>query len=686
MNIFQSLCPGKPFTLSVCTFLPGVTFQEVCPYRITDRQRNTYETQWQLVAALSDGIHVEFCADITEPLSGFQVFGLTNGLSSKTEPTYGNDQFLKLLDQASVKIHLQDGNAITVPMNFLSGSLVRKGPARKTYQAHFGHQFGGVHAILDYKSNSPSVGLTLNFHNASLPAKKHFYFKGIELLLPQGLDFSESLKYKTKSGTYIVRPDNHMIPERRQFSRRLQIHPVGFAPVAETWGQGFSNYFNGGYQIQGFEVAHLPNAKNKLYSEYNDALNKFENALGEYNGVTQPCPLWQSMDVSYGGATGGVDIENIVDPATVECKDPVGLELLMMKQLRYRNRQKGPILEPNGNMVECENYMNSDQSLPWKMFANEFQSGQDTPFYYSKAHSNTGFSPYEGALLSWAPIDHQHLRRVTAQDQALVWLTNDPLSKIYALQDAELQRMAYWHLKGGAFDLNAAEAKNGTSLGRELAWMLDCVSFGFAIAPLSRHKRNLWDWVRTVVDFIDKVQMPSGWINRNFGGKIASQAPFNNNYGVGQAYESCFIATAILGAHRVLMSPKALDSLEKLLLAFQDYAWPNGKTGPYYLVPTHKKNSSTGNWELLQSIPTDGLMDTVGTETYNFGHLCGIAQYVATKKPGTKLQVNAWFLKNYGAPNAQDALSKIQMVHPDTWPHVANTMALAQKNIGGVSN
>lgn len=686
MTKLYAHAPGIPFCLSASTFLKGEKFYPVCPYRVTDSTGKSYETQWSLVSETIDGIQVEFNADIEDSLSGPQVFTLTSGSSTKSRPDT-DLSFRPLLDQIKIRFHLQDDTTYDVPVTFPLHINTRLGPARWTLTNHVAHQYGGIHGFLDIKTHAKSWGLDLNFHNGLMPPKGKFYFKAIELLLPPGFDFTESLNYGTRTGTYLVRPEptGHVLPQRRQFSRRLQIHKVGELPTHHLVGQGFGNYFQGGYLPAGYEIGHLTNAASKLQGEINSAQNKFDNALPELtNGPQPPHRLWQSQNVQYGGMTGGQDIESIPDPEIADVRDPQALEMLMQRQLRYHNRQMGPIMEASGYPSMCESYMNADTTIPWQMFSNGFQlSGgkpKEGPFTFSKAMPNSGSCAYETELMNWAPLDHQHLRRLTKHDQELVWFMNDGLSKLYCLQDAELQRMAYWHGKGGRLDIATKPQGGGIDEGREFAWMLDCVSFAASLNIGFEHKQALMAWVNNAAAIAKKVQLPSGWVNVRKGGKAITDPPLSSQYWGGQAFETCFVVHALLTAFKVTGSVDAETALLNLLKSCWEYAWVPGSKGMWTKVATHAKQPD-GSFQLLQSHPT---LSGNGTESYNVGAIPGIAWKMLELHPSSGLRPDLMFIAHQGATSLQDALNKAMAANNSTWPHLANTIALAQKYLNGV--
>jgi len=225
-----------------------------------------------------------------------------------------------------------------------------------------------------------------------------------------------------------------------------------------------------------------PQAEGKAENNYNSTLAKFQNNEGMYSNQTMPESdgLYVLSDIKYQGGTGGVDIENIPHSFAPMLKNVREIETAYITEYRYNTRQKGHIYESNGMPVMPEDYVNADGSTPWKIFSNNWQvSGgqvQDAPFFFSKATGNKGTCDYEDELRQWMNIDHQHLRRVTGRQQMLVWLTNDPMTKIGFLGDAQLQKMAYWTGKNGRWDINSFDEADGIGEGREAAWMIDCVA------------------------------------------------------------------------------------------------------------------------------------------------------------------------------------------------------------------
>lgn len=688
MKIYVN-APGEAFCLSSTLTLKNHSFVKECPYRVKGPNGKTYDTQWSLIARKFNSIHVEVSASISDVFTGPQVFELVAG-QTDVKRTPIAPEMLPLLNQIVLSIKPQNAPAYNVPLSFreTSSSVVhRMGPARTTLLTHAPHQFGGVHGVLDYRYGSNSVGLVLNFHNANFPAKGDFYFDSIELKLPAGLDFTEELVYGTRAGTYLVRPFQHIMPQRMEFSRRLQIHKTGEGIKKSIWGQGFQNYFNGGYLAQGHEIGHQGTAASKVANEYNSVKNAFDNNLPVMAGASpNPHVLWKCQNVTYGGMTGGIDVDAFPAGELADCKDVKGVETLFMKQYRYHCRHMGAIYQQaSGAPILMETYLNPDGSTPWQMFANKFQNSggsiKEAPFYFSKAVSNGGVCSYEWALKSWEPIDGQHLRRVEAQDAALAWLTNDALALNYLRMGGELTKMTYWTGIGGQFHPNHFTPGHGVGYGRDLGWALDMVCHA-GLVSTGQRKTNNENWVKSVVSSIEKTQLPSGWINTNQWGKIATTPPFGDGnvgfYKVGQAYEHAFVCLALMAAYGWL--GVGLNAVTKGIQAMYNYAWKAGSGGAYYYVPTHKRMPD-GSYQLLQSIPMDGLMNTVDVETGEIGSLVGMAFTCKALVPTALLNPMAGLLMYTQKPDAQQALSSLQAVQ--NFEHLSNTLAIAQKQIGG---
>ena len=75
----------------------------------------------------------------------------------------------------------------------------------------------------------------------------------------------------------------------------------------------------------------------------------------------------------------------------------------------------------------------------------------DAPFFFSQTGPGVGSASYDPTTFD--PIDLQHYVRRTKANKALVWLTNDPLARLYLRMDAELGRMTFHEGPGGRLEV-----------------------------------------------------------------------------------------------------------------------------------------------------------------------------------------------------------------------------------------
>lgn len=676
MKIYAN-CPSEKFCLSATVTFPGVFDPLSCPWRVKGPSGKTYGTQWSLVANLNGKFLAEISASIDEIYSGKQMFELVPG-PNESHGISIKPVLLPALTGMFLSFEGQQPNQnFGFGLDFLETApdFCREGDVRTQIKIHkeFPDVGLGVHAFLEYRAFANSMGLILNFHNAGLPAKSDYYFKSIILNLPFGLDFTEELNYGTRQGGFLVKPDLHVVPQRMQFSRRLQIHKIGAKPHMTIWGQGFQNYFLGGYCAQDFEVGHQPNVQALFDKEYAEIKKEFDQDLPDNTGNPTLPHLWKAAGVPYGGMTGGEDVHAIIHSKIPDSKDPKGVEFLYMRQYRYHARNMGAIYK-DGEPIKMEEYLNADGSTPWDMFSNKFQKGKDAPFNFDTVPQAVGTCPYQAALENtWSPIDDQHQRRIEQHDVALAWLANDPLAKLYLEMEAELSKMSYWTGKGGKFEPQDFPVGNGTDWGRELAWVLDTVTHAAILTKDLKRNQNNVAWITAVTNGLTQTQLATGWVNTKRTGKVMSEPPFNSGYWVGQAFEHCLVAVALMGVYGALGLGQTC--LRNMLFAMKDYAWRPGTDGIWYKVPTHKKDAN-GAFQKLPSIPTDGIMQTVLTENGEIQSLIGMAYHLLGVQAFNEL-----ILKHSKKADLNQALTFLQS--KTNFDHLSNALAIAQKTIGG---
>jgi hypothetical protein len=200
---------------------------------------------------------------------------------------------------------------------------------------------------------------------------------------------------------------------------------------------------------------------------------------------------------------------------------------LFVEQLRYGSRQMGCIYDPQGRPIRIEEYCNSNGTLPWSLFNNQFvgNPAKDAPFYFSQTGPGTGSASYDP--LDYEPIDDQHMIRRTKANKVLVWLDNDPLARLYLEMDATLKRMTFYEGPGGKVALPSQKAL-GLPWGRGEAWAADALATMYAIGDDDWRARH-FVWFEVFALALYRSQMPSGLFSALDGGKVATTPPYGHH-------------------------------------------------------------------------------------------------------------------------------------------------------------
>ena len=155
-------------------------------------------------------------------------------------------------------------------------------------------------------------------------------------------------------------------------------------------------------------------------------------------------------------------------------------------------------------------------------------------------------------LFAWWPHDDQHYVRWTKQPKALVWLTNDALSKDDLILAAELYHLhrhesphvpASW---SGGVTLKVFEGvvqqfpHQGIGLGREDAWGIDAMCAAYSVASPDWRKAN-FPWFQRMGQLIVDAAMPTGIVQRF----VNNQLMGHERYTATQTFESLFLIHAM---------------------------------------------------------------------------------------------------------------------------------------------
>ena len=597
-----------------------------CPLKVLDPDGNPLPTQWDLVARTQDFLVVELRAAVRNNLwSGMQTFSVVEGQNEVSLMRFRVQPLalVALEDLLQVVVEDQQGGLHEYSLSGFGPQVeyTRFGSATVTGRHHVQTEYGSFQSWLTVNAYQRQVEMILNWNNGELPARPDVYFTSLSLMLPQGWTWTPLLPDPAMGEGYLVRPDEHVLPQRMERCFRIVLHPVTEVPDLQG-GWGVGDWSRGGYLAQSFALPDLGHVSIDLGPQRDDDFTRLRDLMATFSGATPVSALWPAAGVLYGGMTGGFDIDQIPAVPLALSGQRAGLESLYVEQLRYGARQPGCIYDGEGRPIELEAYRNADGTIPWSHFNNRFLGNppKDAPFGFHLTGPGNGFAAYDP--LVFEPIDVQHYVRRTKANKALVWLANDPLARQYLLMDAELARMSIYEGPGSSFVVPATPGL-GTTLGRSDAWAADAIATAYAVSDDAYRDRTR-AWLQRFADILRAAQMPNGLFSAERFGKIAKDPPYGDGttaqFWVHRSEEQVFLLFALRAVHATVGIDCA-DMIRRAGLGLWEFAWKEGTQGPLSRYPAGPIGGP--RYATRSDIPP-GLTDTVGADTYQVATSFGI--------------------------------------------------------------
>ena len=596
---------------------PEVFRRSQCPFVIVDPDGTPLNTQWELVARQEDFMIVELAARVPQNRwKGEQVFDIVRGTNDFTFDDFDSSVVQDVTTPGRIEFVVTDQTGAKTPIS-LSGFdadtvLHRLGPAMVTVERTFQTSLGGLQVWMTARAGSPQIELIVNWHNGGLPAQPDVYFRQVELVVPGTSRWTPLMPDPIVRYPLLVEPDDHILPQRMERSFRVTIHPQGALPNLSLEGWGVGDWSGGGYMAQAVPLPNLDHTNINLRALKDDDYFRLKFNLQTVPGAPPVSPLWPAKGVTYGGMTGGVDINQYPFVTTAVTGQPEGLLSAYVEQLRYASRHMGCIYEADGKPVALENYENPDGSAPWNLFNNVFLKNQDQPFYFSQTGPGVGQSSYDPRLFD--PIDAQHLVRRVKANKTLAWLDNDPLAKLYVSMDAELGRMMYHDGPGGRLVLPATPAL-GVGMGRGEAWVGEVVATAYALADDAWRQRTL-PWIQRYRDVLVTAQMPNKLFGALDTGRVATQAPYGNGttafYWVHRTNEQIYLMLALRGIQESVGIDTS-STIRDFGNGIWNFAWKPGTSGTLERYPAGPIGGP--RYGSRSQIPT-GLTDSVPPDSF----------------------------------------------------------------------
>ena len=589
----KAIVPSGPSFVLHGTFpIPPRPFdRDVCPFSVIDPAGNTIPAQWELVARMEDWMVVELRARVQNPgWSGQKTFKVIENPSISHARDFDPAMLRMLLNPNSIRLRVRDqsGKDWTLPVAGVSSGTQfhRLGSVSLMARNGFETPMGGLQVWIGLDATEQEVELILNWHNGGLPAKPDVYFRWMQLLLPSGWTFTPVLPDPAIQAPYLVKADDHVLPQRMQRSFRLVVHRVGTSPNLREEGFAVGDWSLGGYFPQAIALPDLSHTSFSLTTQKNDDFNRLKNLLPTVPGETPVSFLWPAQGVYYGGMTSGTDIDQFEGVAIAWSGQVDGILSTFVEQLRYASRHMGCIYEADGDPIELDDFLNPNRTKPWVVFNSRFYGSppQDAPFFFSRTGPGVGTASYDPMIFE--PIDSQHLIRRTKANKVLVWLLNDPLAKLYVQMDAEIARMTMYEGPGGTIVVPSTPAL-GTEWGRGEAWLGDVMAAAFAVSDDAWRVRNA-AWFVQYTRVLKTAQMPNDLFSAIDHGKIAEEAPYGSNgtanYFAHRSNEQVYLMQALLGAQEVA-GIDCHDAIRRAGEGMWKYAWKPGQSGPLERYP-----------------------------------------------------------------------------------------------------
>ncbi len=681
VGTFQTYVPSAPeFVLHGTMPTDKAPFQRsACPYVVVDPDGRPLVTQWELVLVAHDFMVVELLANVvnTGGWTGKTSFDVYEGTSPFDFSAFDPQTVASLLQPHSIALRLVDQNGASTRRS-LTGSLggtrfLRYGPSAITVERNLTGPYGGVQTWMTVRAYKPEVELIVNWHNGALPAQPDIYFDSLFLEVGSGKRWTPLLPDPAMAYPKLVKPDDHILPQRWQRPFRVVIHPDGTTPDLSLRGWAVSDWSQGKYQVQSIALPDLSHTTIDLTPQKIDDYLRLGNNWPTAIGNPPVSFLWPAQGVYYGGMTSGHHIEPIPAVPLAVSGQTNGLLSLYVEQLRYGARHMGCIYEANGEPINQDAYLNPDGSQPWDLFNNVFigYPPKDAPFFFSQTGPGVGQASYDPTIFE--PIDLQHYIRRTKANKALLWLDNDPLARLYVRMDAELGRMTVYEGPGGRLKVPGTSGL-GVVYGRGEAWVADVMATAWTIGDTAWRNRNR-AWFETFREALEVGEMANRLFSALSTGKMATTPPYGNGttayYWVHRSDEQIFMMHALRGLQETVgMDCNSL--IKKCGEGIWNFAWKVGTDGVLDLYPAGPIVGA--RYSNRSQIPP-GLTSTVPDDPFHVALACAygeeaganmvpalLAHTGASNIQGALAVFESWGIDNI--ENRAGCLSKLQSLFP----------------------
>lgn len=453
---------------------------------------------------------------------------------------------------------------------------------------------------------------------------KKVYFNSLNVLVPSNWTLQQDIVDPffgppRGSAGYVLYPivdgntdgTMHMMPQQGQMERRLAITLAGNEPKArEFLDQHFLGFCVEGTNVQGHalwswwnpntaryfpqhhrlpELDHLGiwNARTKLRNDLTHHLQWMNS--GASQGVYPffaPALGWSHpWGVDYGGMTSGTEIFLYDGFVGAWCGSNEGYLDMQLRHRTYTDRTPNTLYNKNGQPTSVHDWIVHGPGFDYvpSAFYQEIVGNFDmfgfnlAPMQQINYVAANNLKPtYETTLLTYDPIDLQHLTRYLNAPKVLVWQGNDHMAKDDILMQAEIARLSYHDLptsasgqyvsSGMLADQNfvIAHPAMGLDYGRGNGWSLDAMLCAYAFGtPAWRAEAK--PWFDKQVDLLRAGQAScTGIIQANVNIKL-----LDGLYRARQSIEQAIIEHALVGMNETVyrgVDPTRYAQLNQVLI------------------------------------------------------------------------------------------------------------------------
>jgi hypothetical protein len=534
----------------------------------------------------------------------------------------------------------------------------------------------GAHAYVTTWSDENFVSLDLRVHTGFSgrdPAtsdddpQQSIYFEELELVVPAGwvaleaFDTPYSPPGSNVGGSFakaIVRNlndgDLHVMPRLSQFERRLVLARVGSEARAlallgreglgfcrdvsdgagrrlcSWWNPDTGRWYPQRQPLPSLGIDNEDMLAADLSGQWQARRTQLQTgAAGSWPAETPNLGWAHPWGVAHGGMVSGSEIYlcDGADVAQAAARD--GIRLTEIVHRMYTERQPNILFNANGQHARASEWVVTTPqgtflpilwyTAPLLWLSDPYGYGQ-APSFQVAAVAAAGRQPwYEGQLLSFMPIDWQHLIRYTRSAKTLLWLANDTLAKEDLRAQAEGYFFGYTTLpqdqwgaiisSGMLAMINYAEAFPGVGLdyGRGQSWGLDVVLCAYSTAD-DAWRAEARPWFQALIDMLERGQMDCSG--------IIQSAPFNHlfngQYRCRQSVEAAIIENSLVALRETVLDEedpaneaRVNEVLRRTLYAMiSPYVWSDVHNGPWAMMATGPVDMSLPPY--CSGIPADG--------------------------------------------------------------------------------